>query len=97
MYNLIFFVILKIKFNIKKKKGNCSKLADKYVEYDPVIIFLDLVLLRVQVYRHILFNQIEYCDKGISRTFIKIFLVYLFFESCNFYFSFFFLLLILVL
>lgn len=35
----------------------CNKVADKYVEYDPVIILLDALLLRQQAYRHLLINK----------------------------------------
>jgi hypothetical protein len=31
--------------------------ADKYIEYDPVIVMIDLVLLNEQAYRHILYNS----------------------------------------
>uniref|UniRef100_A0A0B7AB26 Protein ARV n=1 Tax=Arion vulgaris TaxID=1028688 RepID=A0A0B7AB26_9EUPU len=34
----------------------CKEIADKYIEYDPVIIFLDALLLQRQAYRHILIN-----------------------------------------
>ena len=34
----------------------CGSVADKYVEYDPVIIFLDAMLLQPQPYRHLLIN-----------------------------------------
>lgn len=34
----------------------CGQVADKYVEYDPVLVLLDLVLLNRQAIRHILFN-----------------------------------------
>ncbi|KAF2774304.1 ARV1-like protein [Teratosphaeria nubilosa] len=36
----------------------CKKFADKYVEHDYVVLFLDLVLIRPQVYRHLLFNNL---------------------------------------
>lgn len=36
----------------------CGHLADKYIEYDPVIILVDLILLEKQAYRHLLYN----CD-----------------------------------
>ena len=39
---------------------------DKYVELELVIIFLDLLLLRPQVYRHLLFNRIKYHEHGID-------------------------------
>ncbi|XP_049952526.1 uncharacterized protein LOC126468642 isoform X3 [Schistocerca serialis cubense] len=35
---------------------NCKNIADKYIEYDPVIVMIDLVLLNEQAYRHILWN-----------------------------------------
>nr|XP_031843681.1 protein ARV1 [Nomia melanderi]XP_031843682.1 protein ARV1 [Nomia melanderi] len=35
---------------------NCGYLADKYIEYDPVIILVDLILLDKRAYRHFLYN-----------------------------------------
>ncbi|KAG8531657.1 uncharacterized protein KY384_003288 [Bacidia gigantensis] len=35
----------------------CKRFADKYVEHDYVVLFIDLVLIKPQVYRHILFNR----------------------------------------
>lgn len=37
--------------------GKCHKIADKYIEYDPVIVMIDLVLLNEQAYRHVLYNS----------------------------------------
>ncbi|KAL1509637.1 hypothetical protein ABEB36_004344 [Hypothenemus hampei] len=34
----------------------CNEVADKYVEYDVVIIIIDLILLKTKAYRHILLN-----------------------------------------
>ncbi len=34
----------------------CTNFADKYVEHDLVIIAIDLILIKPQVYRHLLFN-----------------------------------------
>ena len=31
-------------------------MIDKYVEFDAVILMLDVLLLRVQSYRHLIFN-----------------------------------------
>ncbi|XP_046390773.1 protein ARV1 isoform X2 [Ischnura elegans] len=31
-------------------------MADKYIEYDPVIVIIDLALLNRQAYRHVIFN-----------------------------------------
>ncbi|CAI2174547.1 14427_t:CDS:2 [Funneliformis geosporum] len=46
----------------------CKKFADKYVEHDFVIIFIDMLLHKPQVYRHLLFNRLEYRDHGIDVT-----------------------------
>jgi hypothetical protein len=34
----------------------CNCVADKYVEYETVLLFLEVLLLRPQVYRHVLYN-----------------------------------------
>ncbi|KZC09286.1 Protein ARV1, partial [Dufourea novaeangliae] len=42
----------------------CDQLADKYIEYDPVIILVDLILLEKRAYRHLLYNcDLKYCWK----------------------------------
>lgn len=40
------------------KCETCDLLADKYIEYDSAIILVDLILLKRQAYRHLLYN----CD-----------------------------------
>lgn len=35
----------------------CRTTADKYVEYEAVLLFIDMVLHKVAVYRHLLFNR----------------------------------------
>ncbi|XP_076664779.1 ACAT-related protein required for viability 1 [Andrena cerasifolii] len=40
------------------KCDQCNHMADKYIEYDPVIILVDLILLDKRAYRHLLYN----CD-----------------------------------
>ncbi|KAG8444200.1 hypothetical protein GDO86_009402 [Hymenochirus boettgeri] len=35
---------------------SCLKPVDKYIEYDPVIILINAMLCKAQVYRHVLFN-----------------------------------------
>lgn len=37
----------------------CQTAADKYIEYDYVLIFLDMVLHKPAVYRHLLFNRLD--------------------------------------
>ncbi|KAJ9652424.1 hypothetical protein H2198_008345 [Neophaeococcomyces mojaviensis] len=39
--------------------SNCKRFADKYVEHDYVVLFIDLVLIKPQVYRHLLFNRLS--------------------------------------
>ncbi|XP_033096513.1 protein ARV1-like [Anneissia japonica] len=34
----------------------CSKVVDKYVEFDPVIILLDALLFKEAAYRHVIYN-----------------------------------------
>lgn len=36
--------------------SKCNKFADKYIEHDGVLIFIDLLLLKKQAYRHLVFN-----------------------------------------
>ncbi|CAK9301311.1 unnamed protein product [Gordionus sp. m RMFG-2023] len=56
---------------------HCDQYVDKYIEYDTTIIFLDVVLFKIQAYRHILFNStfINYWKLSIfillSEAFIK--------------------------
>ncbi|KAL9106272.1 MAG: hypothetical protein Q9227_008671 [Pyrenula ochraceoflavens] len=38
---------------------HCKRFADKYVEHDFVVLFIDLVLIKPQVYRHLLFNRLS--------------------------------------
>ncbi|KAI8050173.1 Arv1-like family-domain-containing protein [Gilbertella persicaria] len=40
----------------------CNQFADKYVEHDFIIIFIDMLLHKPQVYRHLLFNRITKQD-----------------------------------
>ncbi|EFA86273.1 hypothetical protein PPL_00835 [Heterostelium album PN500] len=53
--------------------SHCNQIADKYVEFDFIIVFLDLFLHKAQAYRHLLFNRQEYRD--------LVLIVYIFFES----------------
>ncbi|CAF9931738.1 sterol homeostasis protein [Imshaugia aleurites] len=62
----------------------CKRFADKYVEHDFVVLFIDLVLVKPQVYRHLLFNRLsrdddDKIDRSIKRlgTLLLLFDVYL--------------------
>lgn len=41
----------------------CGKFADKYVEWDHVLLYIDMLLLKGKVFRHLLFNK-----PGVSRV-----------------------------
>ncbi|KAK4231412.1 Arv1-like family-domain-containing protein [Podospora fimiseda] len=42
---------------------NCGRFCDKYVEHDFVVLFIDLVLIKPQVYRHLLHNTLMKTEK----------------------------------
>ncbi|PGH00899.1 hypothetical protein GX51_05563 [Blastomyces parvus] len=50
----------------------CKRFADKYVEHDFVVLFIDLVLIKPQVYRHLLFNRIGRSDNKFDRSIIRL-------------------------
>lgn len=47
-------------------QDHCKRFADKYIEHDYVIIFIDMLLHKPQVYRHLLFNRLDYRDRGLD-------------------------------
>ncbi|PSS05294.1 Arv1-like family-domain-containing protein [Coniella lustricola] len=44
-----------IRLTVCKK---CGRFCDKYVEHDYIVLFIDLVLIKPQVYRHLLHNTL---------------------------------------
>lgn len=46
----------------------CGELVDKYIEFDNVIIFLDILLLKPQAYRHLAYNVVEDTIFGDTKT-----------------------------
>jgi hypothetical protein len=46
----------------------CKKFADKYVEHDFVVLFIDLVLIKAEVYRHLLFNRLGRDDSRFDAS-----------------------------
>lgn len=40
-------------------KGKCDEFCDKYQEFNSVVIFIDVLLLKSQAYRHLLFNKFQ--------------------------------------
>ncbi len=62
---------------------NCQSFADKYVEFEPIIIFIDMLLHKPQVYRHILFNRLEYVEFGVHPSLIKLTILLALFDVCK--------------
>ncbi|KAL6239236.1 hypothetical protein BDW75DRAFT_154174 [Aspergillus navahoensis] len=58
----------------------CKRFADKYVEYDFVVIFIDLVLIKPQVYRHLLFNRLESEEHKFDPSIIRLGVLLLLFD-----------------
>ncbi|KAJ5912025.1 uncharacterized protein N7473_001328 [Penicillium subrubescens] len=58
----------------------CQRFADKYVEYDFVVIFIDLVLIKPQVYRHLLFNRLGRDDNRFDRSIVRLGILLLLFD-----------------
>ncbi|TMW69807.1 hypothetical protein Poli38472_001963 [Pythium oligandrum] len=52
--------------------GQCNAVADPYVEYENILLFLEVMLLKPQVYRHVLYNLAE---PPAMRTILKLFLI----------------------
>ncbi|KAF1327722.1 Transmembrane protein, partial [Globisporangium splendens] len=52
--------------------GACNEVADKYVEYENILLFLEVMLLKPQVYRHVLYNL---PDPMENRTVVKMFVI----------------------
>ncbi|KAK8223679.1 Arv1-like family-domain-containing protein [Phyllosticta capitalensis] len=50
----------------------CKRFGDKYVEHDFVVLFIDLVLIKPQVYRHLLFNRLGREDDRFDVSFLSL-------------------------
>ncbi|GAO50704.1 Arv1-like protein [Saitoella complicata NRRL Y-17804] len=65
---------------IEYSKGNltltqcprCREFADKYVEHDYVVLFIDIILIKPQVYRHLLFNRFGSASDSIDRSIVRL-------------------------
>ncbi|KAF3924756.1 hypothetical protein AA313_de0209975 [Arthrobotrys entomopaga] len=59
----------------------CKNFADKYVEHDFVVLFIDMVLIKPQVYRHLLFNRMQVAeDDKPDRSMIRLGVLLLLFD-----------------
>ena len=39
----------------------CNSIADKYIEFELILVFIDVILHRKQSFRHLLFNRLRIC------------------------------------
>ncbi|KAG4088355.1 Arv1 protein [Neocallimastix lanati (nom. inval.)] len=60
--------------------SSCNNFADQYIEHDYIIIFMDLLLHKKQVYRHLLFNRLDYIDSGIQSGIKKLAILLILFD-----------------
>ncbi|KXN65675.1 hypothetical protein CONCODRAFT_62082, partial [Conidiobolus coronatus NRRL 28638] len=51
---------------------NCKEFCDPYLEQDGIIIFIDLVLHKSSVYRHLIFNNLDYCEIGFQSVILRL-------------------------
>ena len=47
-------------------QDKCKKFADKYIEHDFVVLFIDIILIKPQVYRHLLYNRLGTADDRLN-------------------------------
>ncbi|KAI9736082.1 MAG: sterol homeostasis protein [Claussenomyces sp. TS43310] len=59
---------------------NCGRFCDKYVEHDFVVLFIDLVLIKPQVYRHLLHNSLMRADDQFDPSIIRLGILLLLFD-----------------
>ncbi|CCH62375.1 hypothetical protein TBLA_0H00860 [Henningerozyma blattae CBS 6284] len=48
----------------------CQQTVDKYVEFDGVLIFIDLLLLKPECYRHLVYNSFGINDNRIKKDWL---------------------------
>ncbi|KAK3943867.1 Arv1-like family-domain-containing protein [Diplogelasinospora grovesii] len=59
---------------------NCGRFCDKYVEHDFVVLFIDLVLIKPQVYRHLLHNTLMKDQDEFAPSIIRLGVLLLLFD-----------------
>ncbi|KAL2267628.1 hypothetical protein VTJ83DRAFT_4905 [Remersonia thermophila] len=59
---------------------NCGRFCDKYVEHDFVVMFIDLVLIKPQVYRHLLHNTLMKDKDEFAPSIIRLGILLLLFD-----------------
>ncbi|KAG9241323.1 Arv1-like family protein-like protein [Calycina marina] len=59
---------------------NCGRFCDKYVEHDYVVLFIDLVLIKPQVYRHLLHNTLMREHDQFDPSIMRLGILFLLFD-----------------
>ncbi|KAI8609702.1 Arv1-like family-domain-containing protein [Chytriomyces sp. MP71] len=60
---------------------NKTRFADHYIENDPVVVFIDMILLKRPVFRHLIHNRLKYSpNSGVNNTVLKLALILILFE-----------------
>ncbi|CAM1511117.1 Fc.00g086300.m01.CDS01 [Cosmosporella sp. VM-42] len=59
---------------------NCGHFCDKYVEHDFVVLFIDLVLIKPQVYRHLLHNTLMRDGDRLDPSIVRLGVLLLLFD-----------------
>lgn len=59
---------------------NCGHFCDKYVEHDFVVLFIDVILIKTQVYRHLLHNSLMRDDDKLDPSTIRLGVLLLLFD-----------------
>ena len=62
----------------------CSKVSDKYVEFDSLLIFIDLLLHRSSAYRHLIYNRLSLYKTNYYVMCLCMMSISVFFESIAF-------------
>mmetsp|Transcript_16238 Transcript_16238/g.24460 ORF Transcript_16238/g.24460 Transcript_16238/m.24460 type:complete len:237 (+) Transcript_16238:127-837(+) len=44
----------------------CKNVADKYIEYELILVYIDLILHNTEAYRHLFFNRPPFCAATLS-------------------------------
>ncbi|KAL2914482.1 sterol homeostasis protein [Polyrhizophydium stewartii] len=69
------------KGNIRLQRcDKCQTFADRYLEFDYVIIFIDMLLHKRPVYRHLIFNRLQYSARGWNGGLIRLGVLLVLFE-----------------
>ncbi|KAJ1982528.1 sterol homeostasis protein [Dimargaris xerosporica] len=76
MYRIVMPLVQQAQYHASA----CHQFADRYVEHDAVIIFIDMMLHKPQVYRHLLFNRSHLNINGLSSTVLKLAVLLILFD-----------------